>query len=160
MRWLMDELASRCIAESLRLQEDEHDLFQRLCNAESVIQRAWWSAAPGAKEEPDAQEKEKIRQARRTLWVRHYPARALMEGVPSEHPAAIDKSHLHSAIVDYLDRPYLCHSTLDWIFLDMTISSEITAFGEQLKEGVFGSTADEIDPRVKMLQLWIGMCGV
>ena len=37
MRWFMDQLASRCIAESLRCGEDEDDLYQRLDNAYDII---------------------------------------------------------------------------------------------------------------------------
>ena len=160
----MEELASCCIAESLRLNEDEHHLLQRLSAADNIIQTAWRSAAPDyvrygripADEEPDA--RERISQARRTLWARHHPARALMES--RERLSAIDKSRFHSAIVDYLDRPYLRHPTLDWIFLDMTISSVIAAVGKLLKEGVISRTADETDPRLEMLHLWFGMSGV
>jgi hypothetical protein len=46
MCWLMDQLAVRCIEESLRLGEDEDRLCERLDNAHEIIHSAWYSGAP------------------------------------------------------------------------------------------------------------------
>ena len=46
MRWLMDQLAERCIAESLRLREDEDRLCERIDNSHEIIYSAWYSVAP------------------------------------------------------------------------------------------------------------------
>ena len=82
----------------------------------------------------EEEEQEKIEKAQHGLWTRHDPARAFQEGTRSVHYTAINKDELNSAIADYLDRPYLRLPVLDWIFLDMTISRELSAFGEALKE--------------------------
>ncbi len=142
MRWLMDQLAEPCITESLRLEEDVTGLWERLDYAHNILTTAWYSAAseeaiswPTSEEnEPDAEEQEKLEKAQHVLWVRHDPARAFEEGTRSVHYTAINKDELNSAIADYLDRPYLRLPVLDWIFLDMTISRELSAFGEALKE--------------------------
>jgi hypothetical protein len=142
MRWLMNQLAERCIAESLRLGEDEDRLCERLDNAHEIIYSAWHSVAPeyatrwrlNSKEEVSPQEKEKIEKAQHILWMRHDPKRAFTEGTRSEHYTSFDKEGLHSTIASYFGRPYLRHAVLDWILLDMTISRELSAFGESLKE--------------------------
>jgi hypothetical protein len=141
MRWLMDQLAERCIAESLRLREDEDRLCERLDNAHEIIYSAWYSVAPeyarwrlNSEEEISPQEKERIEKAQHILWTRHNPKRAFTEGTRSEHYTSFHKERLHSTIASYLSRPYLRHPVLDWILLDMTISRELSAFGESLKE--------------------------
>lgn len=142
MRWLMDELAERCIAESLRLGEDEDRLCERLDKAHEIIYSAWYSVAPeyatrwqsNEKDEVAPQEQEKIEKAQHILWTRRDPKRAFTEGTRSKHYTNFDKDSFHSTIADYLGRPYLRHPVLDWILVDMTISREISAFGESLKE--------------------------
>lgn len=91
MRWLMDQLAERCIAESLRLKEDEDGLCERLDNANEIIYSAWYSVAPeyaarlllSSEKEVSPQEKEKIEKAQHILWIRHDPKRAFTEGTRS-----------------------------------------------------------------------------
>jgi hypothetical protein len=130
MPWLMDQLAERCIEESLRLGEHEDLLCERLDNAHEIISSAWHSLAPGyatrwrfgAKNDVSAQEQERIEKAQHILWTRHDPKRAFAEGTRSEHYTGFDKSSLVSEIAGYLSRPYLRHPVLDWIFLDATIS--------------------------------------
>lgn len=142
MRVLMDQLGDRCIAESLRLGEDEERLCARLTSAHDIIQSAWYASAPDHAThwpsdneiEQSNEEKEKIEKYRHTLWRRHDPKRSFAEGTRSEHYAAIDKDSLASTIADYLNLPYLQHPVLDWIFLDMTISREICGYGESIKE--------------------------
>jgi len=41
-----------------------------------------------------------------------------------------DKKNVNSIIAKYLSRNYLRHPLLDWIFLDMTISRAVCAYGE------------------------------
>jgi hypothetical protein len=141
MHWLVRQLADRCIAEGLRCEDDEMDFERRLADAEEIIDSAWSATAPEyakywreEKEEPTEREKEKIKKARKTLWVRHDPKRAFDEGWRSEHYASFDGIlGFNEEIASYLDRPYLRHPWLDWIFLDMTISGRLCDFGEDLK---------------------------
>jgi hypothetical protein len=150
MRWLMDQLAHRCVAESLRLAEDEDCLFHRLSAAHDVISLAWYSVERGGltqrggaqEKKLPSQEKERIEKARHTLWTRRDPKRAFVEGTLSEHHTAIDKDALHTTIAEYLNRPYLRHSVLDWIFLDMTISRELCAYGECIKQHLLPGRRD------------------
>lgn len=142
MRWLMNQLAERCIAESLRLDEDEDGLCQRLDDAHDILFTAWYSSAPeyatswrfSEEDQPDAEEQEKIERAQHLLWTRHDPARSLQEGTRSIDFTVIDVDSLNSAIADYLDRPYLRHPFLDWTFVDMTVSRELSTYGEALKQ--------------------------
>jgi hypothetical protein len=138
----MEQLAEQCIAESLRLGEDEDGLCERLVKANEIIYCAWYSTAPeyatrwqlDKKDEVSPQEQEEIDRTQHILWKRHDPKRSFSEGTRSEHYTNFDKDSLHSTIADYLSRPYLRHPVLDWIFMDMTISREISEFGEALKQ--------------------------
>ena len=142
MRWIMDELADHCIAESLRLGEDESRLCERLDNAHYIIYGAWCAFAPYyatdwlSKKDLEIclKEKERAEKAIHTLWDRHDPGRAFKEGTRSEHYTGAIKGDLPSIIARYLSRPYLRHPVLDWIFLDMTISHEVSEYGEALKK--------------------------
>jgi hypothetical protein len=143
MRSLMDQLADCCIEESLRRNECEDDLYHRLDQAYDIIRGAWYSAAPSyattyltpeQKEALEPEELQKIEVSQHRLWVRHDMKRAFSEGTRSDQYPAIDKDSLIAAIADYLAFPYLRLPFLDWIFLDMCISREMSAFGESLKE--------------------------
>jgi len=142
MRWIMDELADRCIAESLRLGEDETRLCDRLDSAHDIIYWAWQTFAPDyatawlSKKDLEIclKEQERAEKAIHTLWDRHDPKRAFNEGTRSEHYTGTIKGDLPFIIASYLSRPYLRHPMLDWIFLDMTISQEVSAYGEHLKK--------------------------
>ena len=84
------------------------------------------------KDEVSPQEQEMIDKAQHIVWIRRDPKRPFTEGTRSEHHTNFDKDSFHSTIADYLSRPYLRHPVLDWIFMEMTISQELSAFGESL----------------------------
>jgi hypothetical protein len=151
MRWLMDELRDRCVEETLRQQEAYSDgLSKRLHNAYDMLNRAWWAVAPEyakrftPKEQLSEEEKKGIEDAKKILWRRHDPKISFREGLRSEHYVGFDKDGLHEAIADYLAHAYLRTPVLDWIFLDMTISRELCAFGESVKQVAIPGKRDRI----------------
>jgi hypothetical protein len=142
MRWLMRELADLCMELSVGNGESEDQLCERLAAAYNILSLAWYSVAPdyatawrrSEEAELDADEKNRIAIARHTLWKRHDPKRAFSEGWESEHYTAISRESLEEVIADYFEHPELRHPTFDWIFLDMTVSRELSAFGEEIKK--------------------------
>jgi hypothetical protein len=150
-RWLMDQLAQLCIAESLRQNEDEDQLCNRVSDAADILSSTWYLAAPpfatkwwGDNEKPSSETQKEIEAAKRVIWVRHDPQRSFQSGWDSKHYISLDKSSLNSTIADYLGRPWLRHAALDWIFLDMTITGELCALGEFLKERCLPGPKDKL----------------
>ena len=139
--WLMGQLAEQCIAESLRLGEDKDRLCGRLNKAHDIISSTRYSAMwesdslfrTQKKDEKSPKELEQIESAKHIIWERHNPETAYYEGMRSKHYIRYDKSSLLSTIADYLDRPYLRHPMLDWVFVDMLVSRELILFGEEIK---------------------------
>lgn len=143
VRWLMGELAVRCVAETLRQGEDEKALEDRLLQAyrilnslhissmrEDLRERMW-----GGKSKLTDADKERIADAKHIVWKRHDPKRAFNEGLDSDHAVAgMDKESLIGVTADYLQRPWLQHATLEWMLLDALLTREIVAFGEHIKE--------------------------
>lgn len=151
-RHLMEQLAARCAVESIRRKEDRSQLCDRLSDAWDILHSAWYLAAPeyatrwrlSDDEKPDAEEEKKIEQAKHVVWRRHDPKRSFEEGYESEHYFSGDKESLAATISNYLERPWLRHPTLDWILLDMTITQELCAYGESLKQQWLPGQKDEL----------------
>jgi hypothetical protein len=153
MRGLMEQLATRCIAESLQQQEKEDQLCERLDAAWDILNSVWYAAAPEyatrwrikAEEQPGVDEQKKIEQARHVVWTRRDPKRSFQDGFESKHHFNYDRNSLDSTIANYLERSWLRHPTLDWILLDMTITRELCAFGEELKKRWVPGKRDDLD---------------
>ena len=149
-RSLMDDLAKNCIAESLRNRESDDDLCERLAVAWDIVHSAWYAAAPeyatklrwdeddklrwDEDDQPDEDEARKIDNAQHVIWRRRDPKRSFEEGFESDQHTTFDVEDLHGTIARYLERPWLRHPSLDWIFVDMLVSQELCAFGEAIKQ--------------------------
>jgi hypothetical protein len=138
---LMQELARLCIAETIRLRDDEYELDERLSYAYDILANIWYLTAldiskdhSSKKEDSPQEERQKLGSGKRHLWLRHNPLLSFSDGFESDHYVALDKTELASIIVDYLARPWLRHPILDWILLDITITNELCAYGEALKQ--------------------------
>ena len=141
-RSLMDDLAKNCIAESLRNQEGEDKLCELLAVAWDIVHSVWYAAAPDyatklgwdEDDQPDEEEARKIENAQHVVWRRRDPKRSFEEGFESDQHTAFNVEELHGTIAMYLERPWLRHPSLDWIFVDMLVSRELCAFGEAIKK--------------------------
>lgn len=140
-RWLMEQMGALCIAESLKNNEDEGDLCERLSKAHDIVRSVWYVTAPEIAthwwrdgEQPDANQQKIIDKANATIWKRRDPKRSFAEGFESENHTAFDQKDFHGTIADYLKEQWLRHPVLDWIMLDMMVSRELSAFGEELKQ--------------------------
>jgi hypothetical protein len=139
VRWLMEQLGALCAAESLRNNEDEDHLSDRLSKAHEILMSVWYAAAPEIAtyrqpEKPDANQQKIIDKAKATIWKRRDPKRSFAEGFQSDNHTAFDQDDFHGTVADYLKEQWLRHPVLDWIMLDMMVSRELSAFGEELKQ--------------------------
>jgi hypothetical protein len=155
-RWMFDQLAELCIAEALSRGDDEDDLSQRISDSHDILYGAWWAAAPAVvtkwwrdNETPTEEEQKQIDAAKAALWRRHDPEVSFREGFESKDHIAFDKASLHATIAAYLARPWLRHPTMDWIFLDMTITGELCAYGESIKQGWVNNSETGFDMDMK-----------
>lgn len=141
-RSLMGGLAQKCIAESLRNGEDESSLCERLGIAWEILHSAWFAGAPEfatrlrwkEEDEPDEEETKKIELARHIVWERRDPKRAFHEGFKSDQYTEFHTEDLKQEVANYLERPWLQHPYIDWMFVDMLVSRELCAFGEAIKQ--------------------------
>jgi hypothetical protein len=141
-RSLMDDLAKNCIAESLGNGEREDNLCERLAAAWDIIHSAWYAAAPeyatklrwDEDDQPNEEEVRKIEDAQHVIWKRRDPRRSFEEGFESDQHTKFNQGELHYTVAKYLERPWLRHPSLDWIFIDMLVSRELCAFGEEIKK--------------------------
>jgi hypothetical protein len=149
-RWMMEQMGALCVAESLRNNEDEDGLSDRLSKAYNILRDVWWASAPEIAtyrrpEKPDENQQKIIGKAEATIWKRRDPKRSFAEGFESADYTAFDQDSFHETVAAYLKEQWLRHPVLDWIMLDMMISRELSAFGEELKQrwlpgrrGIFG----------------------
>jgi hypothetical protein len=153
LRWLMQQLAVRCVAETLRQGDGEKELEERLWDAYRILHSLQTTAMRedlrekmwGGKSKLTDAGWEKIEEAKHQVWRRHDPKRAFREGLLSDHAAhGIDREVLAGQAANYLSRPWLQHPTLDWILLDVMLSRETIAFGEHLKDQVMPFPKDDI----------------
>ena len=140
-RWLMDQLAARCLTESLKNGENEYQLCRRLNNAYEILYYVWCAGAPEIAhrwwkdgEKPSEAEQKIIDKAKVAVWRRRDPQRSFEEGFESEHYTAFYQQDFHGLVANYLAVPWLRHPVLDWIMVDMMVSRELSAFGEELKK--------------------------
>jgi hypothetical protein len=140
--WLLEQLAAKCIAETLREGGDELALQDRLAFVYDLLRSVRLNAQRRNvheltyKDRRDLDENERniVENARHEIWRRHDPKRAYNEGLKSEHMPSIDKQVIRTRCAEYLDKPWLRHPVLDWIFVDILVSTEIALYGEHIKQ--------------------------
>jgi len=140
-RWLMEQMGALCVAESLRNNEDEDHLSERLSKVHEILMNVWYATAPEIAthwwrddEKPTEDQQKAIDKAKATIWKRRDPQRSFVEGFESENYTAFNQDDFHSTVAEYLKEQWLRHPVLDWIMLDMMVSRELSAFGEELKQ--------------------------
>jgi hypothetical protein len=141
VRWMMEQLGALCITESLKSNESEDRLAERLSKAHDILNSVWYTSAPEIAtrwwrddEKPNEKQQLIINKAKARLWKRRDPKRAFTEGFESEHHTAFDQTDFHGAIAEYLKEQWLRQPVLDWIMMDMMVSRELSALGEELKQ--------------------------
>jgi hypothetical protein len=136
----MEQMGALCITESLKNNEDEDRLDERLSKAYEILNDLWYATAPEIArwwrddEKPDANQQKIIDKARATIWKRRDPQQSFAEGFESDNYTAFDQDDFHGIVAAYLKESWLRHPVLDWIMLDMMVSRELSAFGEELKQ--------------------------
>jgi hypothetical protein len=150
-RWLLDQLAACCLSECLKNEEDTEQLYERLSKTHDILWNVWHAGAPEIatrwwkeNEKPSEAEQKIIDKARVTVWKRRDPKRSFEEGFESEHYTAFNQSDFHATVADYLQERWLRHPVLDWVMVDMMVSRELSAFGEELKKTFMPGPRDDL----------------
>jgi hypothetical protein len=137
----MEQLGALCVAESLKNKEDEGHLSDRLSKVHEILMGVWYASAPEIAthwwrdgEKPNEEQQKAIDQAKATIWKRRDPKRSFVEGFESENHTAFDQTDFHVTIAQYLKEQWMRHPVLDWIMVDMMVSRELSALGEELKQ--------------------------
>ena len=84
-------------------------------------------------DQPGEEETRKIEDAQHVIWERRDPYLSLSVG-QSVHHTDFSFVKPHSAVCEYLERPWLRHPSLDWILVDMQVSRELCDLGEAVKQ--------------------------
>jgi hypothetical protein len=150
--WLLEQLAPKCVAETLREGGDQPALQERLAYAYDPLRSVRLNAQRRDvenltykdPEDLDEAEQRIVENARHEIWRRHDPKIAYREGLQSAHMPGIDKEVIRSRCAEYLDRPWLRHPVLDWIFADILVSTEIALFGEHIKQNLLPFPRDSM----------------
>lgn len=141
-QWLLGELTSCSVAEAVRADDDDIGLDGKLYSAYGVLHALRNFGFPDDadklrwKDSDDLSEGERKRldQARRTVWKRRDPMISIKEGFnsPAYFSASVDE--IYSELSEYLNLRWVRHPSVDWIFLDMMVTRELSAFGEEIKK--------------------------
>ncbi|MGM4965764.1 hypothetical protein AB7714_19870 [Tardiphaga sp. 1201_B9_N1_1] len=157
---LLTELAKQCVAETLRVGDGELELDSRITTAYNILYELQSFGFPNALEKyrweveskvPDALRKP-LKSAMASVWRRRDPGRSLKEGFESDHYFAGTPSDLHAQLGAYMALPWLQHPSVDWLFLDMMVTRELSAFAEEIKKQWFPGRKDSLGHHAKYWQ--------
>ncbi len=149
---LLTDLAKLCVAETLRMAEGQYELGSRLSAAYDVLYALQNFGFPNALEKhrwedakkiPDPVRKQ-LESAMASVWKRRDPMRSMKEGFESDQYFAGTPGELHADLSAYMESRWLRHPSVDWIFLDMMVTRELSAFGEELKKQCFPGKKDSM----------------
>jgi hypothetical protein len=154
---LLSELAKQCVRETLLAGEAEWQLDGRIGSADSVLDALQTFGFPSAIEEfrwknedtVPVEFRKPLKSAMASVWRRRDPSRSYKEGFESPHYFGGSPDYLHDALSEYLAAPWLRHPSVDWLFLDMMITRELSAFGEELKIKYFPGRKDPMGINAK-----------
>jgi hypothetical protein len=155
---LMTDLAKECVAETLRTSEGEFELDSRLGSAYGLLSDLQSYGFPYALNEFRCKNEEEIPEAFRkplktamaSVWRRRDPGRSFKDGFESDHYfGGADPGELHQDLSAYMALPWLRHPSVDWLFLDMMITRELSGFGEEIKKQVYPGRKDRAGVHVK-----------
>jgi hypothetical protein len=150
--WLMTELAALCVAESVRVGEEDIDLDGRLNSAYEIISSLQSYGFPADLMDSRWADsstlsdpiKKRLAHAKASVWKRRDPMLSFKEGFESAYHFGGSPSEIHSVLGDYLKFRWLRHPSVDWIFLDLMITRELSALGEQIKKHYFPGKKDSM----------------
>jgi hypothetical protein len=139
-RWLVDQMAEKCIQRTLKQDGGLVDLENQLPKITEIVDTIWYAGASAEakswiwQEENRTDEDEKKLSAQHRVWWRRDPKKSYNEGFESKDCFNCDPDEIKSVAALYLERPWLRVPKLDWIFVDILITRELCAYGESLKE--------------------------
>jgi hypothetical protein len=154
---LMTDLAKQSVAETLHTVEGEWELDSRLASADGVLDALQTFGFPNALQKFRWESEDKIpnelrkplKIAMASVWRRRDPSRSFKEGFESAHYFSGSPADLHEALSNYLALVWMRHPSVDWLFLDMMITRELSAYGEEIKKQYFPGRKDSIGTHAK-----------
>lgn len=128
LRRMFDKLSELCVSEALARGDDDKALWRRLLTTLDLLEQIpfRWARSAIRNDRPD--------NTQNLVWRRHDPERSLQEGYQSKHHFDGDCT---DTLRSYLENPSLRSPDLDAIFLDMLVTKELCAFGEEMKKTVW-----------------------
>ena len=138
---LLHALGKLCVAETVKNNEGEQDLDERLYMAYDIVsstQTALYRYEDRA-DDPESDDEKNARTLRdqdnrlHRVWFRRDPQAAFEGGLKSSASVDINRDDLIYQAAEYLKRPWLRDPFLDWIFVDSLIFCDVCACGESLK---------------------------
>lgn len=142
---LLNELGDRVLAYSRARDESAEALRARLGDAHDVLSRIKFALTPQLDEQDrnrryaemsDEQWEREIQVRKHQIWRRRDPEQVMRMGFESTDHVEINREELSHGIAQYLERPWLQNTQIEWLLIDALIFSEIVAFGEKIKEGL------------------------
>ena len=140
MRMVMYQLATSALAETIKTGGDGYAYQDRLAEAYDILYDLWSTLTTDelkgwndhGKELTDEQKKAR-QSAKLTLWRRRDPLQGYREGFESDYQTNFDKEMFDDTAARYLARPWMRTAHLDWVFVDASITRELSVFGEEVK---------------------------
>jgi hypothetical protein len=156
---LMTDLATLCVNETLRTGDGEWEweLDSRLAAAYDILDALHTFGFPYALQKVRWESEDKVpdelrkplKSAMMSIWRRRDPSRSFADGFESPHYFSGSPGELHEALSSYLALPWLRHPSVDWLFMDMMITRELSAFGEEIKKLCFPGRKDSMGVQVQ-----------
>ena len=144
-------LADRCVAEAVRVEETEYDLWDRLNRVGDILEAIRYACAQPfvlrhwkVEDVPEPQRPAYF-EAKEIIWQRHDVSRVYdLGGEESDYPG-VDRISLAVAAGEYLERPWLRLAALDWLIIDAFVTDEIVQYGDSLKCSHLPGPPDVLD---------------
>ena len=140
MRMVMYQLATAALAETIKTGGDGYAYQDRLSEAYDILYDLWSTLTTDELKgwndhgkELTGEQKKARQLAKLTLWRRRDPLQGYREGFESEYQTNFDKEMFDDAAARYLARPWMRTAHLDWVFVDASITRELSVFGEEVK---------------------------
>ncbi|CAN7341628.1 hypothetical protein [Bosea sp. LjRoot237] len=149
MRMVMNQLAAAALGETIKTAGDGYDYQDRLGDAYEILNDLWMTLTTdelkGWNDRGDELTEEQIKarqSAKLTLWRRRDPLQGYREGFESEYQTNFDREMFDDTAARYLARPWMKTAHLDWVFVDASITRELSAFGEEVKRQFMAGRRD------------------
>ena len=149
LRILSEEMAERCIDETINKGEGAKELERRISWSIDLIRNL--QVMGRSRTEHEAFEKRTISPDNignnligGIVWTRKDTRNSYAQGTNSEDFFETPADYINRYLKDYLENPWSSHPKIDWIFLDMLLTSETCLFFEEMKKWYIPGPKDDL----------------